>query len=180
MKQTIIALALSVLASTAWSQSFTASGTCEVYFSPRGGATEAAVRHIEGAKEEIKLLAFYFTSKEITQAVERASARGVKVQIVLDRSQPTARGNKIKELLDAGVEVRIDGKHPIMHNKVILIDRKTVLTGSFNFSASAENRNAENMLICTNAEQAKLYGENWQYLWDIARLPQDAPAPLKR
>jgi phosphatidylserine/phosphatidylglycerophosphate/cardiolipin synthase-like enzyme len=167
-------------ASFAHANTFKASGSCEVYFSPKGGATQATVGHINRAKSEIKVLAFYFTSKPIAQAIEYARSKGVNVRIVLDRSQPTAKGNRIKELQDSGAEVRIDSTHPIMHNKVIIIDNEIVITGSFNFSATAETRNAENLLICKNKEQAALYSENWNYLWGIARDPKDAPAPLKR
>lgn len=159
---------------------FEAQGTCEVYFSPRGGATQAIVNHVSKAQSEIQILAFYFTSKPVAAAVEAARKRGVNVRAVLDRSQPTARGNRIKELLDSGVEVRIDATHPIMHSKVIIIDNQTVITGSFNFSATAESRNAENLLICSNKAQAALYRENWEYLWSIALDPKNAPPPLKR
>lgn len=178
IKLAIISVALS--SPVAFANSFKATGTCEVYFSPKGGATQATVSQIQKAKSEIKVLAFYFTSKPITQAIEDARRRGVNVRMVLDRSQPTARGNRIKELQDSGAEIRIDATHPIMHNKVIIIDSETVITGSFNFSATAETRNAENLLICKNKEQAALYSNNWEYLWRIARDPKDAPAPLKR
>lgn len=169
-----------VAPTAAHSATFKADNVCEVYFSPKGGATQAIVNHIDRAQREIQILAFYFTSKPITHAVENARKRGVNVRAVLDRSQPTARGNRIKELQDSGVEVRIDATHPIMHSKVIIIDMTTVVTGSFNFSATAESRNAENLLICSNKDQAALYRENWDYLWEIARDPKDAPPPLKR
>ncbi len=180
MKKLLSALALAICSLSAPAAEFTASGKCEVFFSPKGGVTDAIVRYINTATTDIKVLAFYFTSDEVTAAVEAAAKRGVQVHIVLDRSQTTARGNKVAELVEAGAQVRIDSTHPIMHSKVIIIDSFTVLTGSFNFTASAEKRNAENVLICGNADQAKIYTDNWVGLWNKARELSDAPAPLKR
>jgi len=53
-------------------------------------------------------------------------------------------------------------KHAIVHNKVMIIDGATVITGSFNFTKAAEEKNAENLLIIRDPGLAKFYMENWE------------------
>ncbi len=126
---------------------FPSSGEGEVFFSPDGGATTAIVREIEGAEKEVLLQAFSFTSSPIAEAAAGARKRGLKVEAVLDKSNRTARYSVASYLRNHGIPVFIDGKHSIAHNKVIIIDRRTVITGSFNFTRAAEESNAENLLI---------------------------------
>lgn len=133
-----------------------------VYFSPRGGAQDAIVRRIDQARESIYVLAYSFTSEPIVSALVRALARGVHVEAVLDRGQRTARGSQAGALADSGAKVYIDARHAIAHNKVMVIDGKTLVTGSFNFTKGAEEKNAENLLILDAPELTKLYREEWE------------------
>jgi len=87
----------------------------------------------------------------------------VDVVVLLDKSQQTARYSSATFLYNAGIDTRVDDSHAIAHNKVIIVDGATVLTGSFNFSRAAEESNAENLLIVRgDANLAARYGENWQ------------------
>jgi phosphatidylserine/phosphatidylglycerophosphate/cardiolipin synthase-like enzyme len=61
-----------------------------------------------------------------------------------------------------GIPVKIDAQHAIAHNKVMVIDGETVITGSFNFTKAAEESNAENLLIIHDKKLASLYIKNWQ------------------
>ena len=118
-----------------------------VLFSPGGGCTEAIIEAIRGAKTSIEVQAYSFTSAPIAKAVAEAHQRGVKVRVVLDKSQRTERYTSATYLHNQKVPVWIDDEHAIAHNKVIVIDRSLILTGLFNFTKSAEERNAENLLI---------------------------------
>lgn len=129
----------------------------EVYFSPKGGAEEAILRTINLAKREIYVLAYSFTSAPIHAALAKAHARGLKVLVILDKSQTNAKGGKFQSLLEAGVPVLIDNAHAIAHNKVMIIDKRKVITGSFNFTKSAEERNTENLLIIHSRSLSKKY-----------------------
>ncbi len=124
-----------------------ATGTVDVLFSPRGGCTDAVVREIGKAQKEILIQAYSFTSTPIAKALLEAHKRGVKVEAVLDKSQRREKYTSATFLLNAGVPVVIDDRHAIAHNKIIIIDRQTVITGSFNFTKAAEEKNAENILI---------------------------------
>ena len=134
----------------------------EVYFSPNDGATEAIVREIDQTRSEILVQAYSFTSAPIAKALLKAHRRGVKVQAILDKSQKTQKYSSASFLMNSGIPTYIDAKHAIAHNKIIIIDRAIVITGSFNFTKAAEEKNAENLLIIRSKELAKPYHENWQ------------------
>jgi phosphatidylserine/phosphatidylglycerophosphate/cardiolipin synthase-like enzyme len=96
--------------------------------------------------------------------------KGVKVQALLDKSQKTEKYTSATFLSNAGIPVYIDAKHAIAHNKVIIIDGATLITGSFNFTKAAEEKNAENLLILRSSDLAKHYVENWERHRDHSEL----------
>ena len=133
-----------------------------VYFSPKGGCTQAIVEEIRNAKQFILVQAYSFTSAPIAGALVEASRSGVRVEAVLDKSNKTANYSEATFLKNANVPTWIDGKHAIAHNKIIIIDGNTVITGSFNFTKAGEESNAENLLIIQSAELAARYIANFQ------------------
>ena len=132
----------------------------QVFFSPRGGAQEALVATIGQAKDTIFVQAYSFTSAPIAKALVDAAKRGVKIEAILDKSQRSARYTGATFLKNEGIPVYIDEKHAISHNKVMIIDGSIVVTGSFNFTKAAEEKNAENLLIIWDKEMAKVYMDN--------------------
>jgi phosphatidylserine/phosphatidylglycerophosphate/cardiolipin synthase-like enzyme len=134
----------------------------QVYFSPHGNCTEAIISKIDKAKAEILVQAYSFTSAPIARALLNAHKRGVKVEAILDKSQRTERYTSATFLANSGIPTFIDDKHAIAHNKIMIIDQSIVITGSFNFTKAAEEKNAENMLIIASPELAKPYRENWR------------------
>ena len=139
------------------------NATVNVWFSPKGGCTEAIVSVIKGAQESILVQAYSFTSVPIAEALRDAHRRKVDVRVILDKSQMSERYTSATFLHNAGVPVWIDRKHAIAHNKVIIVDGMRVITGSFNFSKAAEESNAENLLVLVNRELARRYTENWKH-----------------
>ena len=139
------------------------AGSIRVYFSPNGGCTDAILCQIDQAKTEILLQAYSFTGKPIAQALIRAHKRGVKISAVLDKSNRGRKYSAATFLKNMGIPVYIDDKHAIAHNKIMIIDNRVVITGSFNFTAAAENRNAENLVILEDIpEITRAYRENFQ------------------
>ena len=118
-----------------------------VYFSPRGGCAAAVVAVVAAARSEVLVQAYSFSSPDIAAALAAAAKRRVRVVVLLDRSNEAESYSELGDLQSHGVEVWIDAAHAIAHNKVIVIDGRTVLTGSFNFTRQAEYENAENLLI---------------------------------
>ncbi len=137
-------------------------GSWDVCFSPGGHCTSRLVDVLAQARSSIFVQAYSFTSTPIATALVAAHRRGVRVEVLLDKSQPTQRDSLGWFLLDAGVPVAIDAEHSIAHNKVMVIDGTIVVTGSFNFTRSAEVRNAENLLIVHDPALAARYYRNWQ------------------
>lgn len=146
-----------------------ATGTIEVAFSPNGGGAAMIIKAIGQSQRTIKVQAYSFTNADIAKALLDAAKRGVEVRVVLDKSQETEKYTSATFLANAGVPVRIDDDFAIAHNKIMILDDETVITGSFNFTKAAEERNAENVLVIRgNKELAKLYLQNWQWRWDAS------------
>jgi phosphatidylserine/phosphatidylglycerophosphate/cardiolipin synthase-like enzyme len=133
-----------------------------VYFSPGASCTAAIVRELANAKSTIHLQAYSFTSQWIAKALVDAEKRGVKVVAILDASNRTKNYSAADFLVHEGVETYIDSQHSIAHNKIIIIDNATVITGSFNFTKAADEKNAENLLVIPDAEIAAKYEQNWE------------------
>lgn len=133
----------------------------QVYFSPNGGCTEAITTELRKARTSVIVQAYSFTSAPIAKALVDAKKRGVNVQVILDKSQRTEKYSSATFLKHAGITTFIDAKHAIAHNKVMVIDGATVITGSFNFTKAAEENNAENLLIIQDKELAAKYSRNW-------------------
>ena len=134
----------------------------QVHFSPSGGATDAIVEALDHARSSILVQAYSFTSATIAQALARAYGRGVQVQVLLDKSQRNQKYTVAGLLSHAGIPTLFDAAHAIAHNKVMIIDNRIVVTGSFNFTKAAEERNAENLLVISDVDLADRYTENWR------------------
>ena len=133
-----------------------------VKFSPNGGAEEAIVAGIDKADKSIKVSAYSFTATNIADALIRAHSRGVIVEVVIDREATGNPHSVVKQLRENGIEVFVDGKHAIHHNKIVIIDRAVVFTGSYNFSKGASEKNAENSISIGDKQIAETYVENWE------------------
>ena len=134
----------------------------EVYFSPEGGCTEAVVREIGKAKNEVLVQAYSFTSKPIFDALVAAHRRDVNVKAIFDKSDATGKESLAKTLAGTGIPCWLDQRHAIAHNKVMIVDQSTVITGSFNFTTAAEKHNAENLLILRDPKLAAKYTDAWR------------------
>ncbi|HEX7621634.1 MAG TPA: phospholipase D-like domain-containing protein [Anaerolineales bacterium] len=142
--------------------SLTINGTqVEIYFSPDDGVAARLLDLLQGARESIYFLAYSLTANDLGEALIQRAADGLTVAGVMDDDQINSNlGTMYDPFMQAGMDVRRDGNAGQMHHKVIIIDRTIVITGSYNFSASAEERNDENVVILHNAEfAAQILGE---------------------
>ena len=143
-------------------------GTVEVLFTPWDDAEGAIVRALTDARKSIHVQAYLITSRPIANALFAALARGVKVELFADREMAIKGANsQVPELASRGVSVWLETRYAAAHNKVIIIDPLTatpvVITGSYNYTWSAQARNAENLLLLRgDANLAKRYLDNWQ------------------
>ncbi|MDE3021376.1 MAG: phospholipase D family protein [Pseudomonadota bacterium] len=144
-----------------------------VAFSPNGDATRVIVSEINHAQHQILVQAYSFTSKPIISALARAKDRGVDVEVIADKSNEHERYSGIMTMREHHVPVWIDNTVDIAHNKVMIFDDQAVLTGSFNFSVSAQKYNAENiLLIKDDPALANLYIKNWDWRKSLSQQIQ--------
>ncbi|MBF0552184.1 MAG: phospholipase D family protein [Deltaproteobacteria bacterium] len=136
-----------------------------VCFSPGGDCTANIVQEIDAAKTEILVQAYSFTSAPIAKALLEAKKRGIHLTVILDKSQRSQKYTSARFMQNSGIPVYIDDAHALVHNKIITIDRSTVITGSFNFTKAAEEKNAENLLIIKSPALARIYTDNWVLHW---------------
>jgi phosphatidylserine/phosphatidylglycerophosphate/cardiolipin synthase-like enzyme len=134
----------------------------EVCFTPGGDCAKMIVTSIAEARRTIVVQAYSFTSKPIARALVAAHERGVRVTVILDQSSLKEHHASADLLARSGMEVFVDGAHVLAHNKVMVIDDETVITGSFNFTYAAQRDNAENLLILHDPALAARYLNNWK------------------
>lgn len=156
----------------------------QTFFSPGGNAMTAVHEELKRATKSIRFMAFSMTDKEILRIMLEKKAAGVKVEGVFDTCL-IPQYSIYWDLKKAGVLTLGDGNQALMHHKVMVIDDTTVITGSYNFSKSAQNKNQENMLVIKSPLIAKQYVDEYYKIrtaaFDNKNLPAyDHPACQKR
>lgn len=139
-----------------------------VCFSPNLKCQQKIIYLIKSAKHSIRIQAYSFTDPLIADALLTAKSNGVDVEIILDKSNKSDKRSKASLVASAGIPVYIDSPAGIAHNKVIIIDANQIITGSYNFSAAAYIRNAENLIVIPYPKLAQQYLANWQYRKDLS------------
>jgi len=141
----------------------------EVYFSPEDGVSAHLVDLLRSARKSIRILAYSFTSDDLADAVLERARQGVDVSGVFEAQQVASNtGGEYERLEQAGLDVRLDGNPRNMHHKVILIDDQIVVFGSYNFTANAERKNDENLLVIRNPDIANRFLEEFERIFDAA------------
>ena len=147
------------------------SDNLEIYFSPEDDFEQRLLGLIENAKESIDFLAFAFTNKKISDALKEQHDKGVVIRGVFDKEQHEGflkRYSKFDTLLSHKIDVKLDGNKQTMHNKVFIIDHKTVVTGSYNFTVKANEDNSENAIVVHNREFASRYKDEFEEIFALA------------
>jgi phosphatidylserine/phosphatidylglycerophosphate/cardiolipin synthase-like enzyme len=145
--------------------SFSAHGQINVYFSPNGGCERAVIDQVAKARSQILVAIYTFTDTEIANALVSAKNNGVRIQILMDKGQASGSYSKGDLLASNGIQIRYSTGAGLMHNKFAIIDTAVVVTGSFNWTISAEEKNAENLLVIKSPELAKEYLKEFVTLW---------------
>ena len=141
----------------------------QIYFSPKDRFENIILDLLEKAKTKIHFLAFSFTSKPIAKMLIKKHKEGLEIRGVFDKSQNRAqKSSTYKELKEKNINVLIDGGGGKLHSKVFIIDDSIVITGSYNFSASANKKNNENSIVIHNKNIAIKYEKEFQKIFKIA------------
>ena len=137
-------------------------------FSPEDNIQKTLVNTINNAQRNILVQAYLFTDERIGNALIAAHKRGVNVEILLDSEMALAGKNILTmQLFEAGIPIRLETQYENAHNKIMIFDHDTakavVVTGSYNFTYSAQKRNAENVVVIRNAPAiVARYVNNWR------------------
>ncbi|MCC6259411.1 MAG: hypothetical protein IT311_01010 [Anaerolineales bacterium] len=146
----------------------------QILFSAEDRAVDKLIALVKDAKTSIRFLAFSFTDYPLAQAmIDRAKA-GVDLKGIYETFGSNSAGSELKTFICAGVNVRRDGNESsFLHDKIIIIDNAIVVTGSLNYSSSADEENDENVVILDNPEIAALYVQEFEKNWLLAKeVPQ--------
>ena len=168
----VLAACLLALLGQAWARPelaiVPAQGSVEIAFTPGDDAEGAILRAVHEARHSVQVQAFLFTSRTLANALIAAKRRGVAVELLTDREMLIkGQNSQVPQLASAGIPVWLEVRYAAAHNKVMLIDAEeagcAVITGSYNFTHSAQSRNAENLLILRgNPALARAYLDNWR------------------
>ena len=137
------------------------------YFSPGDDCENAIVSCIRNAKYSVKICVFTISENVITNEIIVAKKRGVSVTIITDNDKLNDKGSDIRWLADEGIRIRIDESSNHMHHKFCIVDKEILLTGSYNWTKSAADRNQENILVTEDSKMVKAYLNEYEKLWDI-------------
>ncbi len=144
------------------------SGIAVIFTSEDPALEQAIIPMVGSATKSIRFLAFSFTDYPLAEAMIKRSQSGVDVSGVFENVGSDTDAAELDTLYCAQVPVRRDGNPSFMHNKVIVVDERYVITGSLNYSTNAEESNDENVIIIDNPEIAKLYLQDFERIWSLA------------
>jgi phospholipase D len=153
--------------------------TVTVCFTPGEDCEGRIVQVIGEPRKQILIQAYGFTSPPILDAIKKAADSGVELLVILDKSNDRGRSSGATFMQNAGIPVWIDTAPGIAHNKVMVIDRTLTITGSYNFTRSAEKRNAENLLVISSRPVAARFEANWNARLKSARAYNGLPDPAQ-
>lgn len=143
----------------------------ETYFAPEDGVMAHVISTVSGAQKSVQFLAFSFTDGDLAKAMLARLKDNVTITGVFETRGADTDASECAFLLKSGADIYLDGNPNTLHDKVIIIDGKTVITGSFNYSANADNSNDENLLIIQDPVLAQKYQEEFAKILAIAIKP---------
>jgi phosphatidylserine/phosphatidylglycerophosphate/cardiolipin synthase-like enzyme len=143
----------------------------EVHFSPNGGVRQRLARAIEESRRSIDVAVYSFTAVELAEALSAAKSRGVRIRVLVDRERAEEGSPGLRRLRSKGITVRSLGvpEQSLMHHKFAVFDERLVVTGSYNWTNSAEHANYENLVVLDEAEAVTRFQREFQRLWREAK-----------
>ena len=144
------------------------SDLVSVYFSPGRDPEGNIVGFIRACEKTLDVAIYSFTSPEICTAVLDADKRGVDVRLILDYDQGYSRFSAYTKWLKpalGNIQVKFKTAAGLMHNKFAVGDRSAVLTGSYNWTETAEKVNHENLVIIRDKEAVEKFVMEFDYMW---------------
>lgn len=141
------------------------SSIAEAHFSPGEDCRRQLLDLLVSARESIDISVFTISDDRLTDAIYAAYQRNIRVRVITDNDKARDEGSDIFYLIDKGVDVRMDKTENHMHHKFAVIDKKTLVNGSFNWTRSASDYNQENILVTDEAKLVSAYLNEFETLW---------------
>ena len=138
----------------------------KAFFSPGGECRSAINSCLKSAKHSIDICVFTITDNDIVEEILSAKKRGVNIRIISDNDKSEDLGSDITRLKSAHIPLRLDKTDKHMHHKFMLVDKSTLLTGSYNWTRSAANANEENIILLTNQSLCHKFQKEFDHLWN--------------
>ena len=136
------------------------------YFSPGVSCLEAICEQIKAARHTLEICVFTITDNRITTVIEDAIKRRINVRIISDDMKSGDRGSDVGRLSEGGADVRIDRSPNHMHHKFAIVDNKTLITGSYNWTRSAAESNEENIVVLQESQLTKKFQQEFKAVWE--------------
>lgn len=144
-----------------------ASDRNDVFFSPTDNCVHKIGQMLAATKRELDICVFTITDDRIRREIVNAHERGVAVRILTDDEKSQDRGSDIQFMKGKGIEIRFDQSSYHMHHKFAIFDRRSLLTGSYNWTRSAAEHNEENFLITHDKKFLKAFQNEFNRLWNL-------------
>ncbi|MFH1751698.1 MAG: phospholipase D family protein [archaeon] len=144
----------------------------QAFFCPEDSCANQLIQAFNSADENIDIAIYSFTHERIYNALIQAKQRGVNIRVVLDFQQSQTQYSVKDFLIENNVDLRIDNKPGLMHNKFAVIDNSIVFTGSFNYSLNGDTRNDENLVLLTEPSTIQAFALEFEEIWNESRLPE--------
>lgn len=140
----------------------------EVFFSPKGGIRDRIIREINLCRKSIDICVYSIDNGAVAQALKEAKSRGRTIRIITDASQAKGKYSEIGFLKQNGIPVTVTSgmNGGLMHDKFAIFDGTLLLTGSYNWSEGAEDKNRENAIFIRDAETIGRYREEFEAIWE--------------
>lgn len=138
----------------------------QVFFSPGNECRDAIIHQLNQAVSSLRICVFTISDDRITEEILYRHSMGINIQIITDNDKCYDLGSDIEKLCKAGIEIKVDKTPYHMHHKFAIIDNKTVLTGSYNWTRSAALYNHENIVLSTEKQAVKKFRDEFEKLWD--------------
>ena len=146
----------------------------KVYFSHNGNCEKAIIEEIGKAKSYINIAIFNFTNGRIARELAKVSKQGINIKVIMDMESSLDDYSKGRFLENKGILIKyrkgpnrnnLGDETGLMHNKFAVIDGKVVITGSYNWTTSAEKWNYENLVVIPSSRVAELFEREFNRLW---------------
>lgn len=138
----------------------------KIAFSPGEECRELILNLIASANNTLDICVFTISDDRISNALLKAYERGISVRIITDNDKTSDLGSDVENLYYQGIEVKTDRTEFHMHHKFMIVEKKTVLTGSYNWTRNAALYNQENIISITDSEVTKRFQSEFDCLWE--------------